>query len=117
MARRNTKADLILREARERMEKASINAHEAANHLNQLRAVENAYTDAYFALERALTHPKPSASTAKKAPRKSPEPLLKEASKEPICDICGNHDGYQDHHHPSPNYHAFESGKKKASAA
>ena len=65
-------------------------------------------------------------------PRKKPEKKKKDAQAsltlqssaetkpakgEPICGICGNEADYQDHFQPSPNYHVFESGKKKASAA
>lgn len=32
-------------------------------------------------------------------------------AKEPICVTCGNEEGYVDHSQPSPNYHAFETGK------
>jgi hypothetical protein len=54
-------------------------------------------------------------------PRKKPEKKKKDAPPtlvlQPICGICGHEEGYTDHFQPSPNYHAFESGKKKASAA
>jgi hypothetical protein len=66
---------------------------------------------------------------AKKSSRRSAQPALIQNTsgetgnasvaegKEPICGICGNEEGYTDHFKPSPRYHAFETGKKKASAA
>lgn len=42
-------------------------------------------------------------------------------SEEPLhaqrCGTCGNPFGYQDHHHPSPNYHEFDVGKSPARSA
>ena len=67
MAKRGlSKAQQALREARERMEKAASNVAEADNHLAAMRAVHNAQTEAYYALERTLTRPKSSAPSAVK---------------------------------------------------
>lgn len=132
MGKRTTKADLVLREAQERVEKANHKVQECLNALESARAVQNAHTEAYYALERSLA-PKPrvtksssAPSAAKRSSRKSGAQLsiantegeTGNASTAEMCGVCGNTEGYLDHFQPSPSYHKFDSGKKsKVSAA
>lgn len=67
MAKRGlSKAQVVLHEARERMQKAANDVAEADNVLMAKRAVYTAHTEAYYAFERTLTRPKSAAPSAVK---------------------------------------------------
>jgi hypothetical protein len=91
---RTTKADQILREAKERVEVARSGVETAEGQLGIARAIFNAHQQAYYALERSLA-PKPRQRAARTA---DPKPAPAETQKkEPICGACGNIKEHPDH--------------------
>ena len=109
MARRNTKAELILNEARDRMEAAKVVMNDASAAMEKARAVWEAHCDAYDALKKALA-PTPR----KKAEKPSTSPTApKEATpdKEAKCGVCYE---VADHSNHDPTYlssHKFDAPK------
>jgi hypothetical protein len=134
MAKRITKAALILAEAKGRVIQAGEKVMLAQQEVIAATQVLAAYETTYRSLETALA-PKPrgrstpAPTVEKKSSRKRAQPELvlsteagtgnvTNASK-PIgemCGVCGNAELFTDHFKPSPNFHKFE-GKKAASAA
>jgi len=110
--RKNTKADRILNDARERLRVASENVETAEYQLGIARAAQSAHRMALEALERELA-PTPRRTSKKPAtgPVASKEP---QPGKELLCGVCGNAEDFQDHYQPSPNYHIFDVGKLAA---
>jgi hypothetical protein len=114
MSKRETKAERILNDSAMRLEAALIRLRTAQAVVSQRQAIAEALEEAHKALEKELA-PTPR-KTAKK-PAASPQAQKEQSlSKDPICGVCGNPQDFQDHFHPSPNYHDFEGPKPVARA-
>lgn len=138
MAKRTTKAQAILNELRNRMQKAQNEVVLAEQQLSAALAIAKFHEENYGLLEAALApkprSPKSQKSTAPSAEKKSSrkgaaQTLIPSIAGEtesvgtvsrqsekvhlPVaCLICGYDEDYQDHFQPSPNYHAFDSSAK-----
>jgi len=131
MAKRGpSKADLILNEARRQLTEAAHKLNEARQAFLTAQSVHYAQQQTYDALERMLVKPKkatapksvPSAgkkSSPKKETANSTQNIVDDTvSALPVngrvlCGICGNVEEYQDHSRPSPDYHPFQTTKKR----
>ena len=112
MGRKNTIADRILNDARERLRVATEYVETAETQLGIARAAQSAHRMAYDALERELA---PTPRKTSKKPAASPvAPKEPQPGKELLCGVCGNAEDFQDHYQPSPNYHIFDVGKLAA---
>lgn len=112
MSKRQTKAEVILLEARQRLVDARDAMTDAESKLNAARAAVTAHQLAYDALEKALA-PKPRKKPDKPGPDAQKDLPV---DKPVLCDACGNLADYQDHFKPSPNYHEFQAPKSKKAA-
>lgn len=110
MAKRQTKADVILSEARARAESAKSKVNELQADLYAAQSAFNAHYESLAHLEKALA-PKPRKKVVKEVPTQKNLPT---DTKEPLCGTCGNAEDYQDHFQPSPDYHEFEAPTVKA---
>jgi hypothetical protein len=112
MAKRETKADLILGEARRRVDRAEVEVRSARLKLHTAEAALEAHTESLVSLEHSLA-PTPR-KTAKKKEAPPPTLLPEDGAKEPMCVVCGHGVDYQDHFQPSPAYHPFASSVRTA---
>jgi hypothetical protein len=119
--KRQTKADRILNQSTERINEimgliadAELELSQAQNEVYYLYAALNAHKIDHAALEKELAPtPRKAAKKAAGGPVAQKEAL---SDKEPMCGLCGNAPGFQDHFKPSPNYHEFEGPKPVARA-
>jgi len=113
--KRQTKADRILNDSAMRLEAARIRVQTAQSQLNSAKDVLFELQEAHNALENELA-PTPR-KAAKKAAGGAAAPKEAPSDKEPMCGLCGNAPGFQDHLKPSPNFHEFEGPKSVARAS
>ena len=109
MAKRITKYEHVLMEARTRVLTARNQVHVAESVLSQATAALRAHQDAYDALEKALTPTPRKASTKKSASAKAPQDPP--ADKNAKCGICGNPFNHADHDRAYIKSHDFEPSK------
>jgi len=110
MARRNTKADGVLSDAKKRLAWAQQRVADAEAQLGIANAALNAHQMNYDALEAALA-PKPHA-----APKKPAGATQGAADKDLKCGTCGNVKDHADHDRTYLKSHDFEppkAGRKK----
>ena len=114
MGRRNTKADQILNEARDRITKALQETQAAEMALSLATAALRAHQENYEALKHALTPATRKQKTSKDAPaaQKEAAPI----SKALLCGICGQLAGHPDHDKAYLSAHDFEPPKSVARA-
>lgn len=113
MAKRTTKAQTVLWEAESHLRVARTNLANAEAAVGEARAVVAALQKSYDYLSLAL------APKSRKTPvKKKDEPLLKDVSKDRLCQFegCGQPEDGADHSEPSPNFHKFQGKKSKVAA-
>lgn len=134
MAKRTTKADVILRDTRKRIEAVEQSYNEHVNGMNRDNQTLVLLRGIYADLEKALapkprgkSTPAPTQATEKKKRTRTAQPtLVQSASVESglndsasgeLCAKCGNGETFTDHFKPSPYFHEFEGKAKAVSAA
>ncbi|HEX2879856.1 MAG TPA: hypothetical protein VHO25_10030 [Polyangiaceae bacterium] len=115
MAKRITKYESVLSEARERVEVAGARVEELEQDLATATAVFQALNKSYLALQRSLT-PTPRKTSTKKASTASAPTPKEPAEKEAKCGVCGNPREHSDQDRAYLKSHDFDEGKSVARA-